>query len=96
MNNLKCLHYQNHLFQASDEKIEIEMILIREADIKVDSEEFCDANDDQTNYEGMRWIIICFSTVFMLYRFYCCFYNLFYDYIFIPIKYGSLYSAVFM
>ena len=68
MNNLKCLHYQNHLFQASDEKIEIEMILIREADIKVDSEEFCDANDGQANCDGMREIIICSSTVLMLYN----------------------------
>ena len=53
------------------------MILIGEADIKVDSEEFCDANDDQANYDGMWWIIICLSTVFKLYRFYCCFYNWF-------------------
>ena len=73
------------------------MNIIGEAHIKVDSEEFCDANDqDQANYDGMRWIIICSSAVLMLYRFYCCFYDLFYDYIFIAIKYGSLYSAVFM
>ena len=38
----------------------MEMNLIGEADIKVDSEEFCDANDDQANYDGMRWIIICY------------------------------------
>ena len=63
------------MFQASDEKIGMEMILIEEADIKVDSEDFCDANDDQINYDGMRWIIICSSTVLMLYRFYFCFYN---------------------
>ena len=42
------------------------MILIREADIKVDPEEFYDENGDQANYDGMRWIVICFSTVFML------------------------------
>ena len=58
------------MFQASDEKIAKEIILIGEADIKVDSEEFCDTNDDQVNYDGMKWIIICSSTVFMLYRFY--------------------------
>ena len=58
------------MFQESDEKIAIEMVLVGEADIKVDSEEFCNANnDDQTNYEGMRSIIICSSTVLMLYRF---------------------------
>ena len=74
----------------------MEMILIGEADIKVESEEFCDAKDDQANYNGTRWNIICLSTVLMLYKFYCFFYNLFYVYIFIPIKYGSLYSAVFM
>ena len=41
------------MFQA-DEKIAIEMNLIGEADIKVDSEEFCDANGDQANYDGNR------------------------------------------
>ena len=51
------------------------MVLIEEADIKVDSEEFCDANDDQASYDGTRWIIICLSTIFMLYIFYCCFYT---------------------
>ena len=84
------------MFQASDENIDIRTNLIREADIKEESEEFCDANDDQANCSGTRWIVICLSTVFMLYRFYCCFYNLFHDYISIPIKYGSLYLAVFM
>ena len=59
-------------FQASDDKIAMEMILIGEADIKVNSEEFYDANDDQANFDGMRWIFICLSTVLMLYRFYCC------------------------
>ena len=63
----------------------MEMNLIGEADIKVESEEFCGAYDDQANYDGNRWIIISFSTVLTLYRFYCCFYNLFHDYIFIPI-----------
>ena len=93
---VKSLTCYNILFQASDEKIAIEMILIEEADIKVESEEFCDAKDDQANYNGTRWNIICLSTVLMLYRFYCCFYILFHVYICIPIKYGSLYSAVFM
>ena len=37
--------------QAFHEKIAIEMNIIREADIEVDSEEFCDANDDQANYD---------------------------------------------
>ena len=77
------------MFQPSGEKIAMEMNLVGEADIKVDSEEFCDANDDQANYDGMRSIIDL-----MLHRFFCRFYNLFYDYIFISIKYKSLYSAV--
>ena len=72
MKSLTCF---NFLFQASDEKIAIEMNLIGEADIKVDSEEFYDVNDEQANYDGMRWIIICSSTVMMVYGFYCCFYN---------------------
>ena len=63
--------------------------LIAKADIKVDPEEFC-----QANYEGMRWIIICSSTLLM-YFFYCCFYDLFQDYISIPVKYRFLYSTVF-
>ena len=70
------------MIQASDEKIAAEMNLIGEANIKVESEEFCDANEDQANYEGMRWIIICFSTILVLYRFY----YLFQDYIFIIIS----------
>ena len=57
------------MFQASDEKIAIEMNLIGEADIKVDSEELCDANDDQANDDGTWWIIICLHTALMLYRF---------------------------
>ena len=36
--------------------------LIAKADIKVDSGEFCRAN-----YDGMWWIIICSSTVLMLF-----------------------------
>ena len=59
------------MFQASDEKVAMDMNLIGEDDIKVDSEEFCDANDDQANYDGTRLIIICLSTVHMPYRFYC-------------------------
>ena len=65
----------NILFQASDEKIAIEINLIGEANMKVDSEEFCDANDNQINYDGTRWINFRWFTVFMFYRFYCCFYN---------------------
>ena len=56
---VKSVNCCNFLFQASDEKIAMEMNLIRETDIKVDSEKFCDANDDQANYDGARWIIIC-------------------------------------
>ena len=44
----------------------MEMNLIGEAHIKVDPEEFCDANDDQANYDGTRWIIICLSTGFIV------------------------------
>ena len=75
------MNYFNFLIQASDEKIAMELNLIGEADIKVDSEEFWDANDDQANYDSMRWIIICLSIVFMPHRFYSCFYNLFHDYV---------------
>ena len=56
------------MLQASDEESAIEMNIIGEADIKGDSEEFC--NDDQPNYDGMKWIIIRLSTILMLYRFY--------------------------
>ena len=56
----------NYFFQASDKKIAMELNLIGEAYIKVDPEEFCDANEDQANYDGTRWIIICSSTGFML------------------------------
>ena len=47
----------------SDEKIKNEMNLSVKKDIKVDSEELCNANDDRTNDEqanndGKRWIII--------------------------------------
>ena len=42
------------MFQTSDEKIAMEMNLIGETDIKVDSEEFCAANDDQANNDGNR------------------------------------------
>ena len=56
---IKYLDYYYYLFQASDEKIIEDINPIGKADIKVDSEEFCDANDDQANYDGTRWIIIC-------------------------------------
>ena len=84
---VKYLNNYNFLFQASDEKIAVEINLIEEANIKVDSEEVCDPNDNQANYDGNKWIFICSSMVFMLYRFYCCYYNIFHHYIFIPIKY---------
>ena len=42
------------MFQASDKKIAIEMHLIGEADIKVDSKEFYDTNEDQSNYFDTR------------------------------------------
>ena len=71
---VKSFKYLNFLFQVSDEKIAMEMNLIEEADIKVDSEEFCDSNDNQANNDGMRWIIILLSTVLMPYRFYCYFF----------------------
>ena len=45
------------MFQASDEKIAVEMNIIGEADIKVDSEELSHANDDQANYDGNGCII---------------------------------------
>ena len=88
------------MFQASEEKIAIETNLMGGgAHIKVESEEFSDANYDQANCSGTRWITICLSTVFMLqflcYRFYCCFYNYFIDFICIPINYGGFYLAVF-
>ena len=60
------------MFQKSDKGITNDTNLIAKADIEVDSEEFC-----QENYDGKRWIIICSSTVLMLYRFYYCFYNFF-------------------
>ena len=63
---VKSWNCYNFLFQASDEKIAMEMNLIGEADIKVDSEEFCNVNDDQANNDGNRWIIICLSRVVML------------------------------
>ena len=63
----KCLNYKNGLFQVTDVKMINEINIIGKADIKVDSEEFCQGNDDQENYHGMRWIIICSSTVLMLF-----------------------------
>ena len=78
------------MFQKCDEGTMAETNLIAKADIKGDSEEFC-----QENYDGMRWIIICLSTDLVLYLFYCCFYDLFQDCISIPIKYRFLYLTVF-
>ena len=51
---VKSLTCFNFLFQAFDEKIAIELNLIGEADIKVDSEEFCNTNNDQPNNDGNR------------------------------------------
>ena len=45
------LFYSLECDQAFHEKIAIEMNIIREADIEVDSEEFYDLNDDQADYE---------------------------------------------
>ena len=56
---VKSLTCFNFLFQASDEKIGIGMNLIGEAEIKVESEEFCDEEFDQANNDGNRWTIIC-------------------------------------
>ena len=50
------------MFQASDEKIAMEMDLVGEADIKVESEEFCDADDDQANYNGTIIIYYIINT----------------------------------
>ena len=50
----KCLNYKNGLFQVTDVKMINEINIIGKADIKVDSEEFCQGNDDQANYQGMR------------------------------------------
>ena len=50
------------MFQETDEEMNIEMVIVK-SEIKVDSEEFSDANDDQANYDGTRWIIFCSSIV---------------------------------
>ena len=92
---VKSFTCYNFLFQASDDKIAMEQNLVGEEDIKVDSEEFCDANEDQANYDGMRWIIIYSTIVLLMHRCYWCFYNLFHDYIHFSIKYRSLYATVF-
>ena len=96
---VKSLTCFNIFFQVFDEKIAIEINLIGEADIKVDPEVFCDANDDQANFNGTRRIIICLSTIFILYIFYCCFYDLFLEYIFISksnmVNFIQLYLYVF-
>ena len=52
------LSYKCYLFQATDDVIMDEINPNVKADIKVDSEDFCIANDDQTNYDGMRRIIV--------------------------------------
>ena len=66
---VKSLNIFHFLFQASNENIDIGTNLFEEVDIKEESEKFCDTYDDQANYSGTRWIVICLSTVFMLYRF---------------------------
>ena len=49
----------NYLFQETDEGMNNEMNIEVKADIEVDFEEFCDANNDQENYDSTRWIIVC-------------------------------------
>ena len=44
----------------TDEKIKNEMNLTVKTDVKIDSEEFCNANDDRTNDDGKRCIIILY------------------------------------
>ena len=56
----------NYLFQETDEGMNNEMNIDVKADIEVDFEEFCDANNDQANYDGTRWIIICLFKLLML------------------------------
>ena len=51
------------MFQKCDEGTMNETDLIAKADIKVESEKFY-----QANYDGMKLIIICSSTVLMLYN----------------------------
>ena len=82
-------------YDEAIEKLNDEINEIWNADNKVDSEELSDVNDDQSNYNSMRWIIFCSSIVLMMHRCYRRFYNLFHDHIFFPIKYRSLYSFVF-
>ena len=53
--SINCHHF---FFQASDEKLAIEMSQIGEADVKAEPEEFCDENDDQANCSGTMWIIL--------------------------------------
>ena len=76
------------MFQETDEGINNEMNVIVKADIEVGSKKFCDANDDQANYDGMRWIVICSSDFLMLYIFNVTFFDLLHDYIFINTKCG--------
>ena len=60
-------------FQAFDEKIASEMNLIGEDDIKVESKEFCNANDEQANCSGTSWIIICLCYFLCSIDFIVCF-----------------------
>ena len=67
MFTLSKLLFCNYLFQKTDEGINNEMNLIVKAEIEVDSKEFCNVKDDQANYDGRRWIIICSSEFLMQY-----------------------------
>ena len=58
MFTLSKLSFFNYLFQQTDEGMNNEMNLSVKAEIEVDAEEFYDANDDQANYDGTRWIVI--------------------------------------
>ena len=93
---IEIYNFFYYFFQETDEGMNNEMNLIVKADIEVDSKEFCDVNDDQANYDGMRWIVICSSDFLMLYRFNVTSFDLLHNYIFILIKYASLYPAFFM
>ena len=50
-------------YDEAIEKLNDEINEIWNADNKVDSEELSDVNDDQSNYNSMRWIIFCSSIV---------------------------------
>ena len=64
---MNCYHF---LFQASDEILAVALSRIGEAElaeITVDSDEFCDENDDQANYSGTRGRILFVYLQFLCY-----------------------------